>query len=125
MTEKRFRMCYEQNDINGWTMSIVDWETKEPFNYTTYEVYSSSVTDTKDEMEDLCLLLNELHDENQELKQELHKIYELATVDKVRDIVENVYVDLLYETSDESDYARTKVLKCLEYIDDLRDDFND
>ena len=66
--------------------------------------------------------LNVLHDENQELKQELHKIYELATVDKVRDIVENVYDDLLYETSDESDYARTKVLKCLEYIDNLRDD---
>ena len=62
MTEKRFRMCYEQNDINEWTMSIVDWETKEPFNYTTYEVHSSSITDTKDEMEDLCLLLNELND---------------------------------------------------------------
>ena len=122
MNEKRFTMCQEQNDIAGWTMSIVDWETKEPFNYTTYEVHSGSITDTKDEMEDLCLLLNELHEENQELKQELHKIYELATVDKVRDIVENVYDDLLYETSDESDYARTKVLKCLEDIDNLRDD---
>ena len=64
MTEnKRFTMCHEQNDINGWTMSIVDWETKEPFNYTTYEVHSNSITDTKDEMEDLCLLLNELNDE--------------------------------------------------------------
>ena len=63
MTEnKRFTMCYEQNDTNGWTMSIVDWETKEPFDYTTYEVHSSSITDTKDEMEDLCLLLNELND---------------------------------------------------------------
>ena len=69
MTEnKRFTMCHEQNDINGWTMSIVDWETKEPFNYTTYEVHSSSITDTKDEMEDLCLLLNELNDENKRLK---------------------------------------------------------
>lgn len=68
MTEKRFTMCHEQNDINGWTMSIIDWETKEPFNYTTYEVHSSSINDTKDEMEDLCLLLNELNDENQELK---------------------------------------------------------
>ena len=122
MRKKRFTMCHEQNDINGWTMSIVDWETKEPFNYTTYEVHSNSITDTKDEMEDLCLLLNELHEENQELKQELHKIYELATVNKVRDIVENVYDDLLYETSDKSDYARTTVLKCLEYIDNLRDD---
>ena len=62
MTEnKRFTMCFEQNDINGWTMSIVDWQTKEPFNYTTYEVHSNSITDTKDEMEDLCLLLNELN----------------------------------------------------------------
>ena len=63
ITEKRFTMCHEQNDITGWTMSIVDWQTKEPFNYTTYEVHSSSITDTKDEMEDLCLLLNELNDE--------------------------------------------------------------
>ena len=62
MIRKRFTMCHEQNDIHGWTMSIVDWQTKEPFNYTTYEVHSSSITDTKDEMEDLCLLLNELND---------------------------------------------------------------
>lgn len=68
MNDKRFTMCFEQNDINGWTMSIVDWETKKPFNYTTYEVHSSSITDTKDEMEDLCLLLNELNDENEQLK---------------------------------------------------------
>ena len=68
MIDKRFTMCHEQNDINGWTMSIVDWETKEPFDYTTYEVHSSSITDTKDEMEDLCLLLNELNDENKKLK---------------------------------------------------------
>ena len=74
------------------------------------------------EIERVVDLLNELHEENQELKQELHKIYELATVNKVRDIVENVYDDLLYETSDKSDYARTTVLKCLEYIDNLRDD---
>ena len=65
---------------------------------------------------------HEQKEENEQLKKELHKIYELATVDKVRDIVENVYDDLLYETSDESDYARTKVLKCLEDIDNLRDD---
>ena len=74
------------------------------------------------EIERVVDLLNELHEENQELKQELHKIYELATVNKVRDIVENVYDDLFYKTSDESDYARTKVLKCLEDIDNLRDD---
>ena len=68
MSDKRFTMCFGQNDINGWTMSIVDWQTKEPFNYTTYEVHSNSITDTRDEMEDLCLLLNELNDENMKLK---------------------------------------------------------
>ena len=82
MTKKRFTMCHEQNDINGWTMSIVDWETKEPFDYTTYEVHSSSITDTKDEMEDLCLLLNELHDENEHYKSIFFELVETALTDK-------------------------------------------
>ena len=77
MTEKRFTMCFEQNDINGWTMSIVDWETKEPFNYTTYEVHSSSITDTKDEMEDLCLLLNEQHEQIERLKENFRALDEV------------------------------------------------
>ena len=84
MTEKRFTMCFEQNDINGWTMSIIDWETKEPFNYTTYEVHSNSITDTRDEMEDLCLLLNELSDENEQLKQ-----YNTELINKI-DFLERV-----------------------------------
>ena len=89
MSDKRFTMCFEQNDINGWTMSIVDWQTKEPFNYTTYEVHSSSITDTKDEMEDLCLLLNELNDENEKLKIFLKAVNEeLAPANRDYDILE-------------------------------------
>lgn len=89
MNDKRFTMCFEQNDINGWTMSIVDWETKEPFNYTTYEVHSSSITDTKDEMEDLCLLLNELNDENKKLKISLKAFdEELSLANRDCDILE-------------------------------------
>lgn len=90
MTEnKRFTMCHEQNDINGWTMSIIDWETKEPFNYTTYEVHSSSITDTRDEMEDLCLLLNELNDENKKLKMFLKAVNEeLSLANRDCDILE-------------------------------------
>ena len=76
MTEnKRFTMCHQQNDKNGWTMSIVDWETNEPFDYATYEVHSYSITDTKDEMEDLCLLLNELNDENEHIKHLIKEAY--------------------------------------------------
>lgn len=82
-------MCHEQNDMNGWTMSIVDWETKEPFDYTTYEVHSSSITDTKDEMEDLCLLLNELNDENEKLKIFLKAVNEeLSLANRDCDILE-------------------------------------
>ena len=95
MTEtKRFTMCHEQNDINGWTMSIVDWETKEPFNYTTYEVHSSSITDTRDEMEDLCLLLNELHEENERLKEYNNKLmkqpllFDVQTIPNTMEIME-------------------------------------
>ena len=90
MTENnRFTMCHEQNDINGWTMSIIDWETKEPFNYTTYEVHSNSITDTRDEMEDLCLLLNELNDENEKLKIFLKAVNEeLSLANRDCDILE-------------------------------------
>ncbi len=94
MTEKRFTMCHEQNDINGWTMSIIDWETKEPFNYTTYEVHSNSLTDTKDEMEDLCLFLNELHEENERLKEYNNKLmkqpllFDVQTIPNTMEIME-------------------------------------
>ena len=95
MTEKRFTMCFEQNDINGWTIGIVDWQTKEPFNYTTYEVHSNSLTDTKEEMEDLCLLLNELNDENKKLKMFLEAVNEeLDLANRDCDILEEEYDEL-------------------------------
>ena len=70
----RFTMCHKQNDLNGWTMSIIDHETKEPFPYTAYEVHSSSITDTKDEMEDLCQLLNQMDKEIKELKEAMKRL---------------------------------------------------
>ena len=95
MNDKRFTMCHEQNDINGWTMSIIDRETKEPFNYTTYEVHSNSLTDTKEEMEDLCLLLNELNDENKKLKMFLKAFdEELSLANRDYDTLEEEYEEL-------------------------------
>ena len=128
MTEKRFTMCHEQNDINGWTMSIVDWETKEPFNYTTYEVHSSSITDTKDEMEDLCLLLNELNDEvksqslvikeyqnrNEELSEEIarQKFSKSMMRDNIQDYEESIkHLRKSYEKFDEMRVRRIRFLE--------------
>ena len=76
-------------------------------------------------VEQLVDLLNELNDENKELKAELQRIYDVSTVNKVKSIVDEIYDDLLYETSEESDYARKMVLKCLEKIDNFGDDLDD
>lgn len=58
MTEKRFIYCFE---------GIEDkWETIEEYKYTPC---------TKDGFQDLCDMLNELNNENEQLKKEL-KIYE-------------------------------------------------
>jgi len=52
MTEKRFIYCFE---------GIEDkWETVEEYKYTPC---------TKDGFQDLCYMLNELNDENEQLKQ--------------------------------------------------------
>ena len=64
MTGKRFTLTYEKIGKH-FSMGIVDHETKEPFDDTTYEFNQCSFKDSKDEMEDLCLLLNELHEDNQ------------------------------------------------------------
>ena len=64
MTAKRFTLTYEKLG-KYFSIGIVDHETKEPFDDTTYEFHQCSFKDSKDEMEDLCLLLNELHDEKQ------------------------------------------------------------
>ena len=101
MRKKRFTMCHEQNDINGWTIGIVDWQTKEPFDYTTYEVHSSSITDTKDEMEDLCLLLNELNDENERLKIFLRAVNEESDLaNRDCDILEEENRQLKFENNE-------------------------
>lgn len=70
-------------------------------------------------------LVNEnkkLYQENEQLKLELQRIYDITTVNKVKNIVEEIYDDLLYETSEKSDYAREMVLKCLEKIEGFGDD---
>lgn len=81
-----------------------------------------SMLDTILTDEEVLDLLNTLNDKNQQLKQELKMIYEISTANKVRNIIEEIYDDLLYETSEKSDYERRVVLKCLEKIDDFRDD---
>ena len=109
MTEKRYVISGDR--------SISDHQKKRLYDLNDFDGMIS-VTETLNELATKC---SKLEKENEQLKSELQKIYEIATINKVRDIVDEVYDDLLYETSDESDYARKKVLKCLEMIDDYKD----
>ena len=122
MTEKRFNLhiTWLNNDYEEGEAELKDGS--QPIALFDNVEDARLVKDLLNELNDTK---NELQKENKYLKQELQKIYEIATVNKVRDIVEKVYDDLLYETTDESDYARKNVLKCLEEIDLLRDDLND
>lgn len=67
MTNKRFTLTYEKIG-KYFNMGIVDHETKQPFDDTSYEFHQCSFQDSKDEMEDLTQLLNELHEENMNLR---------------------------------------------------------
>ena len=67
---KRFTLRCEKLG-KYWNMGIADSQTKEPFDESLYEFHPTSFQDSKDEMEDLCQLLNELNDENEQLKQQL------------------------------------------------------
>ena len=126
MSKKRFTMCHEQNDINGWTVSIVDWQTKEPFDYTTYEVHSSSITDTKDEMEDLCLLLNELNDENEQLKSTIKEVIELLSeevdlfTDKATEYDINGYIKLKEVDNKDAFYMAITTKKAIKMLKELK-----
>ena len=128
MTEnKRFTMCHEQNDIYDWTMGIVDWETKEPFNYTTYEVHSGSITDTRDEMEDLCLLLNCLNDENEQLKSTIKEVIELLSeevvlfTDKATEHDINAYIELKELDNKDAFYMAIATKKAIKMLKELQE----
>ena len=122
MTEnKRFTMCHEQNDMNGWTIGIVDWQTKEPFDYTTYEVHSSSITDTKDEMEDLCLLLNELSDENKQLRKENDMFSCELSVSANKEISRNCRITELEEENEQLKQHNSELINKIDFLERIID----
>lgn len=66
--------------------------------------------------------LAEVRKENIELKIELKRIYEVATVNKITEILDEFYSELLEDNSDEASIQRQTILKCMEKIDSFGDD---
>jgi hypothetical protein len=76
-----------------------------------------------DEFECLVDELNNLNDENEQLKKELQRMYDVATLNKAMEVLENKYDKMLSDGSDEvKDAMRHTVLQCIEDLDELKDD---
>lgn len=110
MTEKRFVLTSEKIGKH-WEILITDYQTDEPFDDTSYDA-TNNYQDTLDNMEDLCLLLNELHEENQALKSDLTRVIEQSRKNNelcVSDI--RILEKALWCSSCENDYDRLKQLR--------------
>ena len=72
---------------------------------------------------DLNAQITALKQENERLKRELQRIYDVATLNKAIDVLENKYDKMLSDGSDEvKDAMRHTVLRCIEDLDELKDD---
>ena len=92
-----------------------------------YSQYYHYVIDTV-EGEDLSVreaseIMNTLYEENEQLKKELQRMYDVATLNKAIEVLENKYDKMLSDGSDEvKDAMRHTVLRCIEDLDELKDD---
>ena len=65
----------------------------------------------------------DLLNENEQLKKELQRMYDVATLNKAIEVLENKYDKMLSDGSDEvKDAMRHTVLRCIEDLDELKDD---
>lgn len=67
--------------------------------------------------------LNKLDGENGQLKKELQRMYDVATLNKAIEVLENKYDKMLSDGSDEiKDAMRHTVLRCIEDLDEFKED---
>lgn len=83
-----------------------------------------SMSENSEKNVQICInKMNELADENEQLKKELQRMYDVATLNKAIEVLENKYDKMLSDGSDEiKDAMRHTVLRCIEDLDELKDD---
>lgn len=109
MTEnKRFTYCSDECGMNSYVK-----ENNEILGETYDPIEAESIVNR----------LNELYDENEQLKKELKRMYDVATLNKAIEVLENKYDKMLSDGSDEvKDAMRHTVLRCIEDLDEFKDD---
>lgn len=116
---KRFKVIDDMispqfDKIETYTLSaLVDTETKNFY----------FIVDDTANVQSFCDRLNNLNKENEQLKQQLQRMYDVATLNKAIEVLEDKYDKMLSDGSDEvKDAMRHTVLKCIEDLDELKDD---
>lgn len=75
------------------------------------------------ELSVIAMKYKAIEKENEQLKQELQRMYDVATLNKAIEVLENEYDKMLSDGSDEvKDAMRHTVLRCIEDLDELKDD---
>ena len=130
MTEKRFMVDDAGELIDLRNHKFLDWgdDVCELLNQ-----FVNENEELKSKYSEQCIQLDFLKDENQhmrnlvnennQLKKELQRMYDVATLNKAIEVLENKYDKMLSDGSDEvKDAMRHTVLRCIEDLDELKDD---
>lgn len=135
MTEKRFTIFGEWHkdcvideirDNTGEYVTIgrvVDLLNENEQLKQTIETQNFNYDNAKSIIHDSENQIRNLKKENEQLKKELQRMYDVATLNKAIEVLENKYDKMLSDGSDEvKDAMRHTVLRCIEDLDELKDD---
>lgn len=116
MTEKRF-VCYFDDMLKKWCVQDTD----------SLDMHYVADEPMGEEFAHLLNLyqqrLDTVEKENWQLKKELQRMYDIATLNRAIEVLENKYDKMLSDGSDEvKDAMRHTVLRCIEDLDELKDD---
>ena len=126
MTTKRFQYSAEKIG-NDWSIEITDKETKEPFDVGYIEI-NDVYSQTLDNVEFIVELLNQLHEENIQLKSTMKEVTELLEEevdlfsDKAVEHDINAYVELREFDNKDAYYMATSTKKAIKMLKEDLDD---
>lgn len=117
MTENKRFVCYFDNILKKWCVQNTD----------SLDMHYVADEPMGEEFAHLLNLyqqtLDKVEKENDQLKKELQRMYDVATLNKAIEVLENKYDKMLSDGSDEiKDAMRHTVLRCIEDLDELKDD---
>ena len=127
ISESDFEEKLEYQDYKAFADSLMGDEVVDRLNELAEEnQYLKSLKWNQDCINEISICIQQrqlLEEENEQLKKELKRLYDVATLNKAIEVLENKYDKMLSDGSDEvKDAMRHTVLGCIEDLDELKDD---